>query len=49
MNDAEIKILSFLYGGQTSDFLPAMLEMQPLGNVQTVQFLVLTVHCSETC
>lgn len=48
MNDAETKIFSFLYGGQTSDFPPAMLEMQPLGSVQTVQLLVLTVHCSKT-
>lgn len=38
MNDAETKTFRFLHGGQTLDFLPAMLEMQPLGNVQTVQF-----------
>lgn len=37
MNDAEIKTFSFLYGGQTSDFLLAKLKMQPLGNVQTVK------------
>lgn len=47
MNDAETKTFRFFYGGRTLDFLPVMLE--PLGNLQTVQFLGLTVHCSKTC
>lgn len=49
MNDTESKTFRFLHGGQTLDFLPAVLEMQPSGNVQKVLVLVLTVHCSETC
>lgn len=47
MNDAETKTFSLFYGGRTLDFLPVMLE--PLGNLHTVQFLGLTVHCSKTC